>query len=173
MFLVILQNKAINIVNRIRIIILGGLLSVFSSVWAIQVPQLICDSLHSLYPHVETIAWKTDQTYYVAEFQSNGFDTKVWLDTKGNWVMKQTDWQTMDQVPMSVYHTFTFGSYATDQVDDVTYVEFPRSPAQIVILISPPNALTQYQLFYNLQGELINARNTTNMYHILGISTFL
>ena len=98
------------------------------------------------HPHVETIAWKTDQTYYVAEFQSNGFDTKVWLDTKGNWVMKQTDWQTMDQVPMSVYHTFTFGSYATDQVDDVTYVEFPRSPAQIVILISPLQHLCRWDM---------------------------
>ena len=159
--------------SKIKFIIFIGLLSVFSSVWAIPVPQQIRDSLQSLYPHVETIAWKTDQTYYVAEFQSDGFDTKVWLDTKGNWVMKQTDWQTMDQVPISVYHTFTFGPYSTDQVDDVTYVEFPRSPAQIVILISPPNALTQYQLFYNLQGELINARNTTNMYHLLGASTFL
>lgn len=159
--------------SRIRIIIIGSLLLVYSSASASWAPQVVRDSLKLLYPNVKTVAWSTDQSYYVAGFTAKGFDTKVWFDAKGHWVMKQTDWQTMDQVPMSVYHTFTFGPYSTDQVDDVTYVEFPHNPSQIVILISLPNALTQYQLFYTVQGELINARNTTNLYNILSASTFL
>lgn len=136
-------------------------------------PTLVQDSLKRLYPQVETVAWSIDDYFYVASFQNNGFNTKVWFDTKGHWVMKQTDWQTMDRVPMSVYHTFTFGAYSTDQVDDVTLVEFSQDPPQIIILISSPNSLTQYQLFYNLEGTLINARNVTNMNNILGIGTFL
>lgn len=135
-------------------------------------PTLVQDSLKRLYPQIETVGWSTDDYFYVASFQDKGFNTKIWFDTHGHWVMKQTDWQTMDQVPMPVYHTFTFGSYSTDQVDDVTLVEFPNDPSQIVILISPPNSLTQYQLFYSPEGELINARNATNLNDILGIATF-
>ena len=87
--------------------------------------------------------------------------------------MKQTDWQVMDEVPTPVWHTFTYGPYSIDQVDDVTLVEFPNHPPQIVILISIPNALTQYQLFYTPSGTLINARNVTYMNNILGARTFL
>lgn len=159
--------------DRIRIIIIGSLLFVYSSASAGWAPQTIRNSLNLLYPDVETVAWSTDQSYYVAGFTVNGFNTKVWFDTQGHWVMKQTDWQTLDQVPMPVYHTFTFGPHSTDQVDDVTYVEFPHNPPQVVILISLPNTLTQYQLFYTMQGELVNARNVTNMHPILGASTFL
>ena len=159
--------------DKFKFFLLYFLLHSNSSMYAGYGPQLIQDSLKSLYPQIETVAWSTDHSYYVASFTNNDFYTKVWFDAKGHWVMKQTDWQTMDQVPMPVYHTFTFGPYSTDQIDDVTYVEFPHNPPQIVILISIPNALTQYQLFYTPQGTLINARNTTNMFHILNASTFL
>ena len=159
--------------DKFKYTLLLFLLFTSSHALAGYVPAFIQDSLKSLYPSVQTTAWATDSHYYVAGFQHNGFNLKVWFDTKGNWVMKQTDWKTMDEVPTPVWHTFTFGPYSTDQVDDVTYVEFPHNPPQIVILISIPNALTQYQLFYTPQGTLINARNTTNMFHILNASTFL
>ena len=69
--------------------------------------------------------------------------------------------------------TFTFGPYSTDEVLDVTYVEFPRLKAQVVVHIGEDNAVTEYQLFYLTDGELINARNVTNMSDILGANTFL
>ena len=87
--------------------------------------------------------------------------------------MRQTDWQNMDEVPESVYHTFTFGPYSTDEVLNVTYVEFPKLKAQVVVHIGIDNAITEYQLFYLMDGELINARNVTYMSNILGASTFL
>ncbi len=159
--------------DKFRFTLLVAMATLCISATAGYAPTLVQDSLKRLYSHIETVGWSTDDYFYVASFQDNGFDTKVWFDTKGHWVMKQTDWQTMDQVPMPVYHTFTFGSYSTDQVDDVTLVEFSQDPPQIIILISPPNSLTQYQLFYNLEGTLINARDVTNMNDILGIGTFL
>ena len=136
-------------------------------------PTLVQDSLKTLYPTVETIGWSTDQDYYVAGFRHDGFDMKVWLDNKGHWVMKQTDWQVMDEVPDAVYHTFTFGPYSTDEVLDVTLVEFPQQKAQVVIQIGIDNAETEYQLFYLTDGQLINARDITNLDNILGASTFL
>ena len=136
-------------------------------------PTFVQDSLKVLYPSVNAIGWSTDQNYYVASFQHNGFNMKVWLDSKGHWVMKQTDWQVMDEAPTPVWHTFTLGPYSSDEVDDVTLVEFPHHPSQIVILISIPNSMAQHQLFYTLKGTLIKARNVTYISNILGASTFL
>ncbi|MBR5204435.1 MAG: PepSY-like domain-containing protein [Bacteroidaceae bacterium] len=138
-----------------------------------NVPTAIQDSLKALYPSVQTIGWNTDQAYYVAGFRHNGFDMKVWFDTIGHWVMKQTDWQVMDEAPEAVWHTFTFGPYSTDEVLDVTLVEFPQKESQVVIHLGEDNAETEYQLFYLTDGELINARNVTNLTNILGANTFL
>ena len=138
-----------------------------------NVPTAIQDSLKVLYPSVPTIGWSTDQGYYVAGFRHNGFDMKVWFNTIGHWVMKQTDWQVMDEVPEAVWHTFTFGPYSTDEVLDVTLVEFPQKESQVVIHLGEDNAETEYQLFYLTDGELINARNVTNLTNILGANTFL
>ena len=156
-----------------KYILLFILLHASPNVSAGYAPTIVQDSLKSLYPSVQTVGWSTDSNYYVAEFQHNGFNMKVWFDTKGKWIMKQTDWQVMDEVPTPVWHTFTFGPYSTDEVNDVTFVEFSHHPSQIVIFISIPNSLTQYQLFYTPEGTLINARNVTYMNDILGASTFL
>jgi len=45
--------------------------------------------------------------------------------------------------------------------------------SQVVVHIGEDNAMTEYQLFYLTDGELINARNVTNMSDILGANTFL
>ena len=136
-------------------------------------PTAVQDSLKVLYPSVKTVGWSTDNGYYVAGFQHNGFNMKVWFTPKGNWVMKQTDWQVMDEAPEAVWHTFSFGPYSTDNVLDVTYVEFPRIKPQVIVRIGLANSLTEYQLFYLTDGELINAPNVTDMSNILGANTFL
>lgn len=159
--------------NKFRFALLSTLLQVSLKLSASMPPAIVQDSLKSLYPNAKTIGWETDSSYYVAIFQHNGFSTKVWFTTKGHWVMKQTDWQVMDEVPDAVYHTFIFGPYSTDEVLDVTYVEYPNQPALIVLCIGIDNEETEYQLFYQVDGELINARNVTNRSNILGASTFL
>lgn len=159
--------------NRLKQLIIGLMLTLSVQAMADRAPQAVQDSLRNLYPTVKTVGWSTDGDYYVAGFEYDGFTTRVWLDTQGRWQMKQTDWQVMDEVPEAVYHTFTFGPYSTDEVMDVTLVEFPKQKAQVVVLIGIDNSLTEYQLFYLTDGELINARNVTNMNDILGADTFL
>ena len=159
--------------DKFRFIFLCILLQANVSASAGYAPNLVQDSLKSLYPSVSTVGWSTDHGYYVAGFRYNGFNMKVWFTPKGEWVMKQTDWQVMDEVPEAVWHTFSFGPYSTDEVLDVTLVEFPQLKAQVVVHLGLDNAVTEYQLFYLMNGELINARNVTNMSNILGASTFL
>ena len=159
--------------DKCKFILLSILLQVSISVSAGYAPTLVQDSLKALFPTVTTVGWSTDQAYYVAGFRHNGFEMKVWFDTKGHWKMKQTDWQVMDEAPEAIWHSFSFGPYSTNEVLDVTLVEFPQAQAQVVVLIGEDNAETEYQLFYLMDGEMINARNVTNMSHILGASTFL
>ena len=159
--------------DKFKFILLSILLQVSISVSAGYAPTLVQDSLKALFPSVNTVGWSTDQNYYVAGFRYNGFNMKVWFDTQGHWVMKQTDWQVMDEAPEAVWHAFSLGPYSTDEVLDVTWVEFPHQKAQVVVHLGNDNAETEYQLFYLMDGEMINARNVTNMSHILGASTFL
>ena len=159
--------------DKFKYILLCVLLQANLPAFAGFAPTLVQDSLKTLYPSADTVGWSTDSRYYVASFRHNGFNTKVWFDPKGHWVMKQTDWQVMDEAPEAVWHTFSFGPYSTDNVLDVTYVEFPRMKAQVVVQIGIDNSLTEYQLFYLMDGELINARNVTDMGNILGANTFL
>ena len=159
--------------NKIKYILIFVCLHANLNISAVEIPTLVQDSLKVLYPSVKYVGWSTDNGYYVAGFKDNGFNTKVWFNSQGDWVMKQTDWQVMDEAPEAVWHTFSFGPYSTDEVLDVTYVEFPCQKAQVVVHLGIDNAETEYQLFYLMDGELINARNVTYMNNILGASTFL
>ena len=143
------------------------------SISAGYAPTLVQNALKTLFPSVQTVGWSIDHGYYAAGFKYNGFNTKIWFTPQGRWKMKQTDWQVLDEAPDAVWHTFSFGPYSTDNILDVTLVEFPNQKAQVVIHIGIDNAQTEYQLFYLMNGELINARNVTYMNDILGASTFL
>lgn len=159
--------------NPVRYILLFICLQANLTAFAENVPSAVRDSLKVLFPSVRTVGWNTDGNYYVAGFQSEGFVVRVWFDTQGHWVMRQTDWSNLDEAPMPVYHTFTYGPYSTDNVLDVTLAEFPHQTSQVVVRIGIDNALTEYQLFYYPDGTLINARNVTYMNNILGANTFL
>ncbi len=103
----------------------------------------------------------------------NGFDTKVWFSADGKWAMKQTDWETMDQVPAAVFNTFSMSQYAGGEVQNVTFVQFPEWQSMVAIEIGMSNVQTKYQLLFTVNGDLIRARNVTYMYNILGATTFL
>ena len=159
--------------DKFRFIFLSIMLQASMSISAGYAPTLVQNALKALFPTVQTIGWSIDHDYYVAGFKYNGFNTKVWFTPQGRWKMKQTDWQVLDEAPDAVWHTFSFGPYSTDNILDVTLVEFPNQKAQVVVHIGIDNSQTEYQLFYLMDGELINARNVTYMNDILGASTFL
>ena len=133
--------------DKFRFIFLSIMLQASISISAGYAPTLVQDSLKTLLPSVQTVGWSNDRGYYVAGFKYNGFNMKVWFTPQGRWRMKQTDWQVMDEAPDAVWHTFSFGPYSTDNVLDVTLVEFPNQKAQVVVHIGIDNAQTEYQLF--------------------------
>ena len=85
----------------------------------------------------------------------------------------QTDLVSLDRLTPTVYNAFVSGPYANWVVDNVTMVEFPKWQAIIVIKVGQDNVDIKYQLFYTPQGVLLKTRNVSDMYDILGPSTFL
>lgn len=45
-------------------------------------PVNVQTALKKMYPAAKDVAWSRDETYYVADFIQNGFDTKVWFNSK-------------------------------------------------------------------------------------------
>lgn len=144
-----------------------------ASIRADWAPEVVQDSLKQMYPEATEVAWSRDGQYYVADFMYEGFDTRVWLDERGEWAMTQTDWQVMDEAPGAVFDAYSMGPYAGWEVQNVTSVHFPKWAAMVAILVGEPNLETKYQLLYTDDGRLIRARNVTNLGNVLGASTFL
>lgn len=79
-------------------------------------PVNVQTALKKMYPAAKDVAWSRDETYYVADFIQNGFDTKVWFNSKAQWEMRQIDWETMDEVPNAVYNAFAASEYSDGMV---------------------------------------------------------
>lgn len=122
-------------------------------------PPKVQAALKKMYPTATDIAWSQNGNYYVADFPNNGFDTDVWLDANGNWIMTLTDLETTDELSPEVYNAFAMGDYAAAQVEDVTQATFPKHPTVFVIKVGQQNEDILYQLFYASNGALLRTYN--------------
>lgn len=135
-------------------------------------PPGIQAALKKMYPKANGIAWTQNGGYYRANFVMNGFTKNVWFNDKAQWQMIQTDLVSLDRLSPVVYNAFVSSVFADGIVETVTMVEFPKWQAIIVIEVSKANVDLKYQLFYSPQGVLLKSRNVSDMYDILGPSTF-
>ena len=131
-------------------------------------PVNVQTALKKMYPAAKDVAWSRDETYYVADFIQNGFDTKVWFNSEAQWKMRQIDWGTMDEVPNAVYNAFAASEYSDGMVQGVTLVQFPKREAVVSIVVGMANTQTRYQLLFTLDGGLEDERNATYFNNLLG-----
>ena len=144
-----------------------------TSVFGDTPPGNVQSTFKKMYPKANGVAWSQDDGYYCANFAMNGFTKNVWFNVRGQWVMTLTDLVSLDRLTPTVYNAFVSGPSANWVVDNVTMVEFPKWQAIIVIKVGQDNVDIKYQLFYTPQGVLLKTRNVSDMYDILGPSTFL
>mgnify|MGYP001509362359 CR=1 FL=1 len=114
-------------------------------------PVNVQTALKKMYPAAKDVAWSRDETYYVADFIQNGFDTKVWFNSEAQWEMRQIDWETMDEVPNAVYNAFAASEYSDGMVQGVTLVQFPKREAVVSVIVGMANTQTRYQLLFTMQ----------------------
>lgn len=138
-------------------------------------PQTYHNALRQRYPQATDITWRQMGNDYVATFQLNDFLTHTWLTPNGQWLMTDTDLQTADQLPPTVYNYFTMSSYAEWNLADVHRIELAtpdsidslcRKSAQIdpiryVLVVNYDNSTETYQLFYTPDGVLVRTRDVS------------
>lgn len=122
-------------------------------------PSAFHKALKKLYPAAAEAAWSQQGNFYVATFTQDGFEKKVWMTPKAQWVMTTTDLQTADQLPPKVWNAFTFGNYSQWTVTDVDLVEYPKRPTVYIVTVNLDNAISTYMLYYSPVGQLVNMRN--------------
>lgn len=118
----------------------------FLPLFAGYAPDNVQTALTKMYPSAKGIAWSQDEEYYVADFMMNGFDTKVWFNTDAEWVMKQTDWETLDEVPAAVFNAFAASQFSDGVVQNVVWVQFPKWQPIVAIQVGRPNVQIKYQI---------------------------
>ena len=124
-------------------------------------PQVFHAALKKLYPQAADVAWNQEGDYYVASFVHNGFDKKVWMNANARWIMTNTDLETADRLPPTVYNEFIFSQYAPWTVTDVNLIRAPRRPALYVITVNRDNSVSTRQLFYTADGSPVYTRDVS------------
>lgn len=154
-------------------------------------PQTFHNALRQRYPQATDITWRQMGNHYVATFQLEDFLTRAWLTTEGEWLMTDTDLQTADQLPPTVYNYFTLSSYAQWNLADVHRIELAdgllkgpnsrpwskrttpsrpnnlcphpshRNPVRYVLIVNYDNSSETYQLFYTPDGVLVRTRDVS------------
>lgn len=159
--------------NRLKFSFLTTMLLISVSVFADYAPANVQAALKKMYPTADDIAWSRDEGYYVADFMMNGFDTKVWFNSDAEWEMKQTDWETMDEVPAAVFNAFAASQFSGGMLQNVTWVQFPKWQSIVAVEVGMANVQTKYQILFTPDGGILRDRNITYAYNTLGASTFL
>ena len=159
--------------NKLKTSLLILMLLASISASAGYAPDSVQIALKKMYPTAAGIAWSQDKAYYVADFVMNGCDTRVWFTPDAEWVMKQTDWETLDEVPAAVFNAFAASEFSDGVVQNVTWVQFPEWQPIVAIQVGKPNMQMKYQILFTPKGEILRQQNITNAYNTLGASTFL
>ena len=151
--------------NKLKTSLLILMLLASISASAGYAPDSVQIALKKMYPTAAGIAWSQDKAYYVADFVMNGFDTRVWFTPDAEWVMKQTDWETLDEVPAAVFNAFAASEFSDGVVQNVTWVQFPEWQPIVAIQVGKPNMQMKYQILFTPKGEILRQQNITNAYN--------
>ena len=126
-------------------------------------------ALKKIYPHAMNVSWSQQGNYYVASFTQNGFEKKVWMNGNAGQGIAGTlhvaeqgaNLQTTDQLAPNVYNDFTLSPYAMWTATNVNLIEFPKRTTLYVITVNLNNSSATKQLFYTLNGRLVQTRDVS------------
>ena len=126
-----------------------------------------------MYPAAKDVARSRDETYYVADFIQNGFDTKVWFNSEAQWEMRQIDWETMDEVPNAVYNAFCCKRIFRWNGAGSHLSSVSQTGSGGFCNCGNGEYTDRYQLLFTLDGGLEDERNATYFNNLLGAEVFL
>lgn len=140
------------------------LLSISVSVFAhVNLPANIEAAFNSMYPKATQVEWEQMAGCYVADFVMDNQEIDVWFNKDAQWVMTELDVESLEKVPTSVAAAFMNSTMASMRLKDVRIITFPHKPSVIIIEAEEYNSDEEFQLFYALDGTLLQNLNVTEL----------
>ena len=133
------------------------------SVYADSLPAKIETAFKNMYPKATDVEWEQMADCYVAEFIMNDQELDVWFDNDAQWVMTETDVESLQKVPAPVAEAFMNSTMSNMRLRDVRIITFPKHPTVIVIEVEQYNSDEEFQLFYAPDGKLLQSLDVTEL----------
>ena len=100
---------------------------------------------------------------YVAEFIADGQEIDVWFNKQAEWVMTETDVESLEKVPAPVAEAFMSSTMTGMRLRDIRIITFPKHPTVIIIEVEQYNSDEEFQLFYAPDGKLFQSLDVTEL----------
>ena len=114
----------------------------------------IVNVLYEKYPNAQRVDWELQRDHYVADFRDNNIEKEAWFNTKGEWVMTESD-IPFEDLPQAIQTAFGESEYKDWRVDDVDMLE--RVEMETMYVIEVEKGKQEFDLFYAEDGILIKA----------------
>ena len=158
------QTKPTLIMKKFRFCLLASLLlQVSISVFAVGLPAKIDTAFQKMYPQATNVEWSQMAGCYVAEFMMDNQEIDVWYSNDADWVMTETDVESLEKVPAPVAEAFMESQMAGMRLRDVRIITFPKHPTVIVLEVEQYNSEEEFQLFYAPDGTLLQSLDVTEL----------
>ncbi len=151
--------------EKIRFSFLTSLLLLISiSLFADDnLPAKMGAALKKMYPNATNVEWEQMADCYVAEFIKDNQEIDVWFNNKVEWLMTETDVESLEKVPTPVASAFMNSTMAEMRLKDVRIITFPSKPTVIIIETEQYNSDEEFQYFYAPDGTLLQSLNVTEL----------
>ena len=90
--------------------------------------------LYEKYPNAQRVDWELQRDHYVADFRDNNIEKEAWFNTKGEWVMTESD-IPFEDLPQAIQTAFGESEYKDWRVDDVDMLERVEMETMYVICL--------------------------------------
>lgn len=142
----------------------GVLMLISVSVFAYDnPPDKIEAAFKNMYPQATNVEWEHMAGCYVADFVLNNQEIDVWFNKDAQWVMTETDVESLEKVPIPVAGAFMNSTMASMRLKDVRIITFPSKPTVIIIEAEQYNSDEEFQLFYAPDGTLLQNLDVTEL----------
>lgn len=128
-----------------------------------HLPAKIDTAFQKMYPKATNVEWSQMAGCYVAEFITDNQELDVWFSNDAEWVMTETDVESLEKVPAPVAEAFMNSTMAGMRLRDVRIITFPKHPTVIVLEVEQYNSEEEFQLFYAPDGELLQSLDVTEL----------
>ena len=129
----------------------GLLLLISASVCAENTPEKVQETFKKMYPKVTTVEWMHKSDYHIAGFVSDSHEMNAWFGNNAQWIMTETNVESLEDVPAPVAKAFMQTETPPIQI---RYIKIINSDREIQLFYAPDGKLLQSLDVSGSDGEI-------------------